>query len=123
MPVQLHHIVIDAQDLPALADFWARVLGWQVLSTREGEVVIGPHVDAPVGICLMPAGEPHSSKNRVHLDLTTSADDRDAEIERILGLGATRADVGQTGNESWDVFADPEGNEFCVVRPKQSLIA
>jgi Glyoxalase-like domain len=70
----------------------------------------------------MPSGDPKTVKNRVHLDLTTSADDRDAEIERLLSLGASRVDVGQTGDESWDVMADPEGNEFCVVRPKQTLI-
>ena len=65
---------------------------------------------------------PQDTKNRVHPDLTTSAEDREAEIERLLGLGATRVDVGQTGEESWDVLADPEGNEFCVVRPKQDLV-
>ena len=71
----------------------------------------------------MPAGATMKTvKNRVHLDLTTTADDRDDEIERLLGLGARRADVGQTGEESWDVLADPEGNEFCVVRPKTTLI-
>lgn len=50
------------------------------------------------------------------------ADDRDAEISRILGLGARRVDIGQTGNESWTVLADPEGNEFCILRPKRTLI-
>ena len=58
----------------------------------------------------------------VHLDLTTGADDRDAEIERLLRLGARRVNIGQTGDESWTVLADPEGNEFCVVRPKSTLI-
>jgi hypothetical protein len=67
-------------------------------------------------------GTVKSVKNRVHLDLTTTDGDRDAEIERLIGLGARRADVGQTGDESWDVLADPEGNEFCVVRPKASLV-
>ena len=124
MPVRLHHIVIDAHDLAALADFWAEALHWSVLSAREREVVVGPSVDAPVGLCLMPAGETSKTvKNRVHLDLTTSADDRDAEIERLLGLGARRVDIGQTGQESWDVLADPEGNEFCVVRPKTTLVS
>ncbi len=124
MPVRLHHIVIDAHDLAALADFWAEALHWTVLSAREREVVVGPSVDAPVGLCLMPAGETSKTvKNRVHLDLTTSADDRDAEIERLLGLGARRVDIGQTGQESWDVLADPEGNEFCVVRPKTTLVS
>jgi predicted enzyme related to lactoylglutathione lyase len=123
MPVRLHHIVIDAHDLAALAGFWAEALGWTVLSTREREVVVGPSVDAPLGLCFMPAGAiTKTVKNRVHLDLTTTADDRDEEIERLLGLGARRVDVGQTGEESWDVLADPEGNEFCVVRPKTTLI-
>jgi hypothetical protein len=49
-----------------------------------------------------------TAKNRVHLDLTTAADDRDAEIERLLDIGARRVDIGQTGEESWDVLADPE---------------
>ena len=123
MPVRIHHIVIDAHDLPALAGFWAEALGWKVLSDREREVVVGPDVDAPVGLCFMPAGGTRKrAKNRVHLDLTTTADDRDAEIERLVGLGARRVDIGQTGDESWDVLADPEGNEFCVVRPKATLL-
>ena len=66
--------------------------------------------------------EPKTAKNRVHLDLTTGADDRDAEIERLLRLGARWVNIGQTGDESWTVLADPEGNEFCVVRPKSTLI-
>jgi catechol-2,3-dioxygenase len=122
MPVALHHIVIDAHDLPGLARFWTRALGWQVLSEREREVVIGPNPTAPVGICFMPSAARKTGKNRVHLDLTAPADERDAEIERLISLGAQRADIGQTGAESWTVLADPEGNEFCVVRPKTTLV-
>ena len=121
MPLRLHHIVIDTHDLPGLARFWTQALGWRVLSEREREIVIGPDVTAPVGICFMPVSDVKTVKNRVHLDLTTSAADRDAEIERLLALGARRVDVGQTGQESWTVLADPEGNEFCVVRPKDTL--
>ncbi len=121
MPVRLHHIVIDARDLPMLARFWTQALGWQILSEREHEIVIGTEDTAPVGICFMPVTDPKTVKNRVHLDITTSAADRDAEIERLLALGARRVDIGQTGNESWTVLADPEGNEFCVVRPKETL--
>src|SRR4051794_3675446 len=113
MPVRLHHIVIDTHDLPRLARFWADALGWQVLSEREREVVVGPSLDAATGLCFMPVTEPKTMKNRLHLDLTTTANDRAAEIERLLALGANRVDVGQTGAESWDVLADPEGNEFC----------
>jgi predicted enzyme related to lactoylglutathione lyase len=123
MPVSLHHIVIDAHDLPGLARFWADVLGWKILSVREREVVVGEHETAAVGLCFMPVTDPKRVKNRLHLDLTSTPEDRDAEIDRILALGATRVEIGQTGEESWTVLADPEGNEFCVVRPKTTLIA
>ena len=122
MTVSLHHIVIDAHDLQALARFWAQVLGWRILSEREQEVVIAVDETAPVGICFMPVKDQKTVKNRVHLDLTPDPDDPDAEIQRILALGARKVDIGQTGAESWTVLADPEGNEFCVVRPKNTLI-
>ena len=122
MPVRLHHIVVDAHDLPGLARFWTQALGWKILSEREREIVIGTDDNAPVGMCFMPAADPKTAKNRVHLDVTTSAQDRDQEIERLVALGARRVDIGQTGTESWTVLADPEGNEFCVIRPKETLI-
>jgi catechol 2,3-dioxygenase-like lactoylglutathione lyase family enzyme len=122
MGVSLHHIVIDSRDLPAQARFWCGVLDWKILSEREREIVIGPSADAPVGICLMPVDDPKTVKNRVHLDLTPGPDGRDAEVQRILGLGGSLPDIGQTGAESWIVLADPEGNEFCIIRPKRTLI-
>ena len=121
MPLRLHHIVVDAHDLPRLARFWAQALSWQILSERPREIVIGPDEHAPVGMCFMPVAGPKQVKNRMHPDLTTSAADRDQEIERLLALGARRVDIGQAGTESWTVLADPEGNEFCVVRPKETL--
>ena len=60
-------------------------------------------------------------QNRLHFDLTSGAQDRGQEIERLVALGARRVDIGQTGAESWTVLADPEGNEFCVIRPKETL--
>ena len=84
--------------------------------------MIGPVETAPVGMCFMPVSDVKTVKNRLHLDLTTDSDDRDAELERLLALGARRVDIGQTGTESWTVLADPEGTEFCVVRPKTTLI-
>jgi predicted enzyme related to lactoylglutathione lyase len=122
MPVRLHHIVIDAHELPSLARFWTQALGWKVLSERQNVIVIGTDENAPVGICFMPGTDPKTVKNCVHLDLTSSAADRDEEIERLLALGARHVDIGQTGAESWTVLAAPEGNEFCMVRPKETLI-
>ncbi|HZN70301.1 MAG TPA: VOC family protein [Micromonosporaceae bacterium] len=123
MTVSLHHIVIDAHDLPAQARFWTRVLDWKILSEREREVVIGPDETALTGICFMPATDTKAVKNRLHLDLAPGPDGRDAEVERIVGLGARRVDIGQSGTESWTVLADPEGNEFCILRRKKTLIA
>jgi catechol-2,3-dioxygenase len=107
MPVRLHHIVADTYDLPGLARFWTQALGWKVLSEREREIVIGTDENAPVGMCFMPVTDPKTVKDRVHLDLTSSSQDRDQEIERLLALGARRADIGQTGAESRTVLADP----------------
>ncbi|MET7571512.1 VOC family protein [Streptomyces sp. NPDC005492] len=121
MAVSLHHVVVDAHDLPGLARFWCRVLDWRILSEKPREVVIGTDESAGTGICFMPAGEPKTVKNRLHLDL--APDDQDAEVERILALGARRVDIGQGEAVRWVVLADPEGNEFCVLRPKASLIA
>ena len=59
-------------------------------------------------------------KNRLHIEL--DPDDQAAEVDRLLALGARRADVGQGDDVSWVVLADPEGNEFCVLRPHRSLI-
>jgi hypothetical protein len=67
MPVRLHHIVVDAHDLPALARFWTPALGWKVLSERESEVVIGTDENAPAGVCFMPVTDPKTVKNCVHL--------------------------------------------------------
>ena len=122
MAVSLHHIVIDAHDLPRLARFWTQVLDWRILSEREREIMIGTDEAATVGICFMPVTDRKAVKNRIHLDLNPDPEDRDGEIERIISLGARRVEIGQTGTESWTVLADPEGNEFCILRPKTTLI-
>ena len=122
MPVRLRHIVVDADDLPGLARFWARALSWKVLSERETEIVIGTGENAPVGMWFMPVTDPKTVKNRVHLDLTSSAADRDQEIDRLLALGARRAGIGQADAESWTVLADPEGTSSasCARRKRSS---
>ena len=96
-----------------------------VLVWREGAAIRDPDEPASPSrkrILFQLVPEPKTVKNRMHLDLTSSARDRDQEIERLLALGARRVDIGQTGAESWTVLADPEGNEFCVIRPKETLI-
>ena len=65
-----------------------------------------------------PVADPTPGKLRLHIDVNPTDRDQDEELERLLALGATPADVGQTGDESWVVLADPEGNEFCLLRPR-----
>ncbi|GGX74803.1 VOC family protein [Streptomyces fructofermentans] len=120
MALSWYQLVVDARDLPSLARFWCQVLDWQVLFETEDEIVVGAAPDALPGICFVPVGGRKTSKNRLHIDLTP--DDQAAEVERLLALGARRVDVGQGQDVTWVVLADPEGNEFCVLRPKRTLL-
>jgi hypothetical protein len=108
---------IDCHGAGRLAEFWTEVLDWVVTDTDDdGNVSIKPSPDAEWGIdfFVVPDG-PKRTKNRVHLDLNPTDRDQDAELERLLSLGAQPVDIGQ-GDVSWHVLADPEGNEFCLLR-------
>lgn len=118
MASRLYNITIDAHDPRALAEFWRQVLDYQVAFEEPDEVGIEPpDDDAAPALIFVPVPEDRIVKNRLHLDL--APDDQAAEVERLLGLGARRLDIGQ-GNVSWVVMADPEGNEFCVLTPRDS---
>lgn len=120
MGSRFYSLVIDAHDPSALARFWSAVLEQPVLCESDEEVVVGADEHAYPGLTFVPVNDPKAGKNRVHIDL--DPDDRDAEVERIVGLGASRVDVGQGEDVSWVVLADPEGNEFCVLRRHKSLV-
>ncbi len=106
----------DCEDPDLLATFWTAVLDWVVTDRDEDGVSIKPSPDAAWGIdfFVVPDG-PKRSKNRLHLDLNPTDRDQDAELQRVLALGARPVDVGQ-GDVTWHVLADPEGNEFCLLR-------
>ena len=93
-------------------------LGWKVLSERENEIVIGTDENAPAGMCFMPVTDPKTARNRVHLDLTSSAADRDQETGRLLALGARRAGIGQAGAESWTRPGRPGGKRVLRSAPE-----
>ena len=117
MALQWEQVVVDSADPVALGRWWAEALGWVVLNDSTEEFEIRPEPDRLPGLIFGPVPEGKTVKNRLHLDFRP--DDRDAEVERLLGLGATRADVGQ-GDEPWIVLADPEGNEFCVLSSRRT---
>jgi Glyoxalase-like domain len=108
-------IAIDAVDPVQVADFWCGVLGWKVVESDADGVSIAPADGSSpaIDVCRVPEGK--SIKNRLHLDLRARGITRDEELQRLLGLGARRVDVGQSSDVSWVVLADPEDNEFCLL--------
>jgi len=113
MALEWEQVIVDAADPVALGRWWAAALGWVVVNDDPEEFEIRPDADRTPGLLFARVPEPKTLKNRLHLDFRP--DDRDAEVNRLLDLGATRIDVGQ-GEPSWVVLSDPEGNEFCVLR-------
>jgi hypothetical protein len=118
-------IPIDCREPVALAGFWADVLGWRIRETGFQRTEHGPDgavLAAPEGGCFeidfrwVP--DPKTTKNRLHFDVNPVDRDQAAELERLLALGARPVDVGQGGDRSWYVLADPEGNEFCLCRER-----
>jgi predicted enzyme related to lactoylglutathione lyase len=120
MPTRLTHVVVDAADPPALARWWADALGWAVTQEEPSEVVVEPPGGDGFPLVLgPPIADPKVGKNRVHLDLrSASADEQAATVARLTGAGARHADIGQGDEVPWVVLADPEGNEFCVLEPR-----
>jgi len=131
MAVRWYSVVVDCRDHRAQAAWWAQVLGWRTAFESDDEVAVIPQhffdegyfervpaQERGQGLVFVPVPEGKTVKNRLHIDLAPEAgDDHEAEVERLVGLGARRADVGQ-GEVPWVVLTDPEGNEFCVLTPR-----
>ena len=120
MACRITELVLDCRDPERLAAFWCEVLGWKVLERDDdGAVEIGPASgeSGPMPVLVLsPTDEPKRGKLPLHLDVNATDRDQAEELERLLAIGARPADIGQTGEESWHVLADPEGNEFCLLR-------
>jgi len=121
MSLRWESVVVDCADPDRVATFWQEALGWRrTHQATDGdlEIIIQPTTGGPADgagpeLLFCRAPEAKAGKNRLHLDLRPG--DQSAEVARLEALGATRVDIGQ-GEESWVVMADPEGNEFCVLR-------
>lgn len=123
MACRISELVIECADPERLAVFWGEVLGYvEYERDADGSIEIGPPgvgLGGPLPtLVLSPNSEPRTGRLRLHIDVSATDRDQDAELERLLALGAKPADVGQTGDESWHVLADPEGNEFCLLRAR-----
>ncbi|MGW4461542.1 VOC family protein [Micromonospora sp. NPDC004704] len=108
------NLVVDAQDPARLARWWAEALGYRITYEKPDEVEIRRSTDELPGLIFVPVPEGKTTKNRLHIDLRPT--DQEAEVERLVNMGARHVDVGQRRTDRWTVLADPEGNEFCVLQ-------
>ena len=109
-------VCIDSVDPFPLAEFWMAVLGWVIVDRDDtGVSLAAPGTRMPT-LDIMKVPERKAGKNRLHLDLRADGCSTADELDRLLSLGATRAYVGQGPDVSWVVLADPEGNEFCLLK-------
>ena len=110
-------LIVDCADPNRLAAFWAAVLGWQPTGSYDEVVQIAGPPGAGPALVFVAVPEAKTVKNRLHIDVNPVGCEHEQEVARLIGLGARRVDVGQ-GEQSWVVLADPEGNEFCVLRSR-----
>lgn len=113
MALRWEQLTVDARDPGSLARWWAEALGWVIVFEDDVEIEIREAPERMPGLLFLLAEGTRESKNPLHLDLRP--DDQAAEVARLEARGARRIDIGQ-GDVSWVVMADPEGNEFCVLR-------
>ncbi|TDC37956.1 VOC family protein [Micromonospora sp. 15K316] len=115
MVVRVAQYTVDVEDVGLMAAFWSAALGYTVEQGEDGSAKLFPQrTAAGPTVWLQGSGTAKLGKNRLHLDVVGDGD-ADAEVRRLISLGAQRADVGQTGDEPFVVLTDPEGNEFCVL--------
>ena len=121
MSIRWQCICVDSTDPARIAPFWEQALGWRRTYDSADEIVLEPPAGSPEDgvspdLLFLRVPEEKSVKNRLHIDLRP--DDQAAEVARLEALGAVRVDVGQGAADTvtWVVLADPDGNEFCVLR-------
>ncbi len=112
MGLRFDEICIDAADPTALGTWWSEALGWPHDVDEDGDVVLHTPPGSGPDWLFLRVDDKRIVKNRIHFDFVP--DDQQAEVQRLLRIGARHVDVGQ-GEQSWVVLADPEGNEFCVL--------
>ena len=120
MDIRIQCVTVDAADCERLARFWSDALGWRITYQTPDEWIIepaegSPEADVAPDISFAKVPDAKSVKNRLHFDLRPI--DQEAQVNRLIGLGANRVDIGQPDDVTWVVMADPEGNEFCVLAP------
>jgi predicted enzyme related to lactoylglutathione lyase len=117
---RLYSVVFDAAAHQRLARWWSDVVGWPVAVSNDDEAALAaPEGSGLSWLVFVPVDDPKVGKNRVHLDLASSSvEEQRATVDRLVAAGARRVDIGQA-DVPWVVLADPEGNELCVLEPRE----
>jgi len=120
MACRIGELVLKCRDPEVLARFWCEVLGFTEVDREQGIYIeIGPREGfggPQPTIFLIRSDDPRNGPARLHIDVNPTDRDQDAELERLLAAGAQPVDIGQPADASWHVLADPEGNEFCLLK-------
>ena len=120
MDIRIQCLCIDSPDPAKIASFWEEALGWRRTFDESDQVCLEPPAGSPEegvapDLLFLRVPEAKTVKNRLHLDLRPK--DQAGEVARLEALGARRVDIGQNADVTWVVLADPDGNEFDVLRP------
>ena len=115
LSIDVGWICIDCADPQELASWWQQLIGGDITVDDDGDVRLD---GGRTPLLFLKVPEPKAVKNRVHLDLRVV--DYDDAVGRALAMGATPADEIYAGSR-WRVLRDPEGNEFCIIRPKDGV--
>lgn len=125
MASRLVALCFDANDPLELARFWSSALRWRIDDESSAEIALVPTDGTRFQLIFLPVAENKApGQNRLHLDLTTtSIEDQQESVARLVELGARHIDIGQRPDEGHVVLADPEGNELCIIEPGNKFLA
>lgn len=123
-PARVEAVVLAAARPDVIAAFWATALRWRTRPADAGAIRVEPTDVTRFHLLVVPATVAKSGQNRIHFDLTTAShQDQASTVDQLRTIGGRDADVGQDPNDTHDVLADPEGNEFCVIEPTNRFLA
>ena len=120
MACKFSELVIDSVQPERIARWWADVLDYRITDEDEEGVEISGPTGAGPTLVFIRVPEAKSVKNRLHIDVSPTDREQEAELARLIELGAERVDVGQGDDVGWVVLRDPEGNEFCLLGGRQA---
>lgn len=119
MTLVIKYITFDCHDTQALAQFWSAALGYETVNWDNFDAALSQAADAQLPrLVFIKVPEGKTVKNRMHIDIEPSGTTMEAEVQRLIGVGAIRIEQFNEPYGIWTVMADPEGNEFCVAKPE-----